>query len=145
MSGTQDYRADRPGLVMHVEDDPVVLAAMRTLLAAEGHEVLSFSEGTTALRAVENGAEPELLILDYHLAGEETGTDVAESITQRLRYPVPLILLTGDPANCEVPWLTRAPVWLLPKPPDVHLLTAGIGPLVQFTRAARACRARFGL
>lgn len=137
MSEEQQPVQRRRAVVLHVEDDTVVRAAMRTLLVAEGYDVLSFSDGTAALRAIEAGAQPDLLIVDYHLAREESGTEVAEDITRHLTYPVPVILLTADPVNCEVPWLTRAPVWLLPKPPDIRLLTAGVTALAGFTRAAR--------
>lgn len=140
MTHQQSREGGERSLVMHVEDDPVVLAAMRTLLTAEGYEVLSFAQPKAAEEAIESGARPELLIADYHLGDEESGTELAERIATRLDYPLPIILLTGDPANCEVPWLTRAPVWLLPKPPDMRILVAGIGPLTQFTRATRARR-----
>lgn len=129
-------------LVMHVEDDPVVLAAMRMLLGAEGYDVLSASDAPAALQAIETGkAAPDLLVVDYHLGRDMSGTEVAERIATLLGYPIPVILLTADPANAEVPWLTRAPVWLLPKPPDMRLLVTGIASLTQFSRDARAPRA----
>jgi two-component system, sensor histidine kinase len=125
-------------VVMHVEDDAEVRAAVRLLLVGEGYEVLSFADGASAVTAIESrGATPDLLISDYHLGSGMNGTDVAERVARLLRYPLPVILLTADPANAEVPWLTRAPVWLLPKPPDAGLLLAGIGPLTDLSRRAR--------
>ena len=38
-----------------------------------------------------------------------TGTEVAEEFARLLGHAVPTIILTGDPANAEVPWLADAP------------------------------------
>jgi CheY-like chemotaxis protein len=128
-------------VVMHIEDDPAVRDSIRTLLQADGYEVISVPDGETALLQVQAcGVRPDLLIVDFHLGRGMNGTEVAEQITRLLRYPLPIILLTGDAPNAYVPWITRAPVWLLPKPADARLLAAAIGPLTDFARAVRAIR-----
>ena len=45
-----------------------------------------------------------------------TGTEVAEEFARLLGHAVPTVILTGDPANAEVPWLADAPVWVARKP-----------------------------
>ena len=45
-----------------------------------------------------------------------TGTEVAEEFARLLGHAVPTVMLTGDPANAEVPWLADAPVWVARKP-----------------------------
>ncbi len=126
---------------MHVEDDPVVLDSVRTLLRACQLEVISVSDGEAAVHAVEvGGVRPDLLIVDFHLGTGMNGTDVAERIVGLVHYALPIVLLTGDAPNAYVPWTTKAPVWLLPKPLDARLLVAAIGPLTDFTRALRALR-----
>jgi CheY-like chemotaxis protein len=125
-------------VVMHVDDDPVVLDSMRTLLGAYRVRVVSVADGEAALRAVHfEGVRPDLLIVDFHLGAGTNGTDVAESILRLVRYPLPLVLLTGDAPNAYVPWTTKAPVWLMPKPFDARLLAAAIGPLTDLSRALR--------
>jgi hypothetical protein len=48
---------------------------------------------------------------------------------------VPTIILTGDPANAEVPWLADAPVWVARKPLSPETLLAALPSLVEFRRA----------
>jgi hypothetical protein len=55
----------------------------------------------------------------------------------RLVYPVPIILLTADALNADLPWITKAPVWLLPKSIDPAVLAAAVRPLTDFTAAMR--------
>jgi hypothetical protein len=57
-----------------------------------------------------------VLIVDYYLGGGMTGTELAEAFARLLGHAVPTIMLTGDPANAEVPWLADAPVWVARKP-----------------------------
>jgi CheY-like chemotaxis protein len=126
-------------VIMHVEDDPVVLNSVRTLLLAYQFAVVSVADGEAAVRAVQlEGVRPDLLIVDFHLGTGMNGTDVAECILSLVHYPLPIVLLTGDAPNAYGPWTTKAPVWLLPKPLDARLLVAAIGPLTDFTRAVRS-------
>ncbi len=55
-----------------------------------------------------------------------TGTEVAEEFARLLGHAVPTIILTGDPANAEVPWLSDAPVWLARKPLVPETLLAAL-------------------
>ena len=58
----------------------------------------------------------DVLIVDYNLGRGMTGTEVAEEFARLLGHAVPTVMLTGDPANAEVPWLADAPVWVARKP-----------------------------
>ena len=132
-------------VILHVDDDPVVLDSVRALLLAYELAVVSVTNGEAALRAIQvEGVRPDLLIVDFHLGAGMNGTDVAECISRLVRYPLPIVLLTGDAPNAYVPWTTKAPVWLLPKPLDARLLVAAIGPLTDFTRAVRPLMAPRG-
>ena len=44
-----------------------------------------------------------MLIVDYNLGDGMTGTEVAEEFARLLGHAVPTVILTGDPANAEVP------------------------------------------
>jgi hypothetical protein len=50
---------------------------------------------------------------------------------------MPIVILTGDPINAEVPWLKDSPVWLARKPMDPDKLIAGLAALVDFRRAMK--------
>ena len=70
-----------------------------------------------------------------------TGTEVAEEFARLLGHAVPTVILTGDPANAEVPWLADAPVWVARKPLLPDTLLAALPPLVAFRRAVAAVAA----
>ena len=130
------------GLVLHVEDDDDARVATCTLLADAGFEVREASSPKLALaQAVECGERLDVLIVDYHLRADKTGTEVAEEISRLIGQCLPTVILTGDPANAEVPWLRDCPVWLARKPMPSDALIAGLGPLVEFRRAMRRLKA----
>ncbi len=127
-----------PGLVLHVEDDDDARIATATLLADAGFEVRDASNPADALaHAAECGERLDVLIVDYHLRSDRTGTEVAEEISRLIGQGLPTVILTGDPANAEVPWLRNSPVWLARKPLPLETLIAGLPPLVDFRRALK--------
>jgi CheY-like chemotaxis protein len=105
------------GVVPHVEDDDEVRFVTAALLKFAGFDVREAASAEGALRQADSlRHQLDVLIVDYHLAGDVSGTEVAESLARRLGYAVPTIVLTGDPANAEMPWLRNSPVWLAAKP-----------------------------
>ena len=131
------------GLVMHVDDDDAMRRSTGLLLRAEGFDSLEATCGEHALaQAASLRGRLDVLIVDYHLGRELTGTEVAEEFARLLGHAVPTIILTGDPANAEVPWLSDAPVWLARKPLPPETLLAALPPLVAFRRAVAATAAR---
>jgi hypothetical protein len=71
-----------------------------------------------------------------------TGTEVAEEFARLLGHAVPTVILTGDPANAEIPWLADAPVWLARKPLFPETLLAALPALVDFRRSVAAAAPR---
>ena len=117
---------------------------MGALLKVAGFQPFSATSATTALSlAAQLGDDLDVLIVDYHLEDADlTGTDVAECVTRSLGCSVPTIVLTGDPANAEIPLLPKSPVWLMSKPADPDLLTASLVPLVELNRVVRRIATR---
>jgi CheY-like chemotaxis protein len=131
------------GLILHVEDDESVRRSTAMLLRAAGVETREAATGEQALTQVESlRGRLDVLIVDYDLGHVMTGTEVAEEFARLLGHAVPTIILTGDPANAEVPWLTDAPVWVARKPLSPETLLAAIPPLVAFRRAVEATALR---
>jgi DNA-binding response OmpR family regulator len=136
------------GVVLHVEDDPDLRESLGISLRLAGFRPYAAHSAEEAMSLLA-GERPELdvLIVDYHLQGrdEVTGTEVAEAVSRKLGRSLPTIILTGDPANAEIPLLTNAPVWVVRKPADTDTLMAGLPALVEFNRALRRaepCEAR---
>lgn len=80
--------------VLAVDDDPVLLASLGALLHELGSDVRTAAGGDAALALVEQGFQPEILLLDHRLRGE-TGLEVLERLRARIG-PLPAVLLTGD-------------------------------------------------
>jgi CheY-like chemotaxis protein len=131
------------GVVLHVEDDADLRNSMSAMLRLAGFRAHGADSAHTALtQASLLKDELDVLIVDYHLGidltgAEMTGTEVAETIARRLGRSLPTIILTGDPANLEIPLLTNAPVWVVRKPANPDLLTSALPSLVAFHRAVR--------
>jgi CheY-like chemotaxis protein len=131
------------GLILHVEDDEAMRRSTAMLLRSEGFETREAASGEQALSQVESlRGRLDVLIVDYNLGYSMTGTEVAEELARLLGHAVPTVILTGDPANAEVPWLTDAPVWLARKPLPPDTLLAALPALVAFRRAVAAVAPR---
>jgi CheY-like chemotaxis protein len=131
------------GTLLYVEDHEDTRLATSLYLRSAGFDVCeAASTGEAMQRAAGLNAPLDVLIVDYHLGGEETGTEVAEEIGRKVGHSLPTIILTGDPANAEMPWLRNSPVWLVQKPASPATLVAGLWPLIEFRRAMRRLQSR---
>ena len=131
------------GLILHVDDDESLRRSTAMLMRSAGFETREASCGESALAQVEAlRGRLDVLIVDYDLGRGMTGTELAEDFARLLGHAVPTVMLTGDPANAEVPWLADAPVWVARKPLLPDTLLAALPPLVAFRRAVAAVAAR---
>ncbi len=127
------------GVILHVDDDEGMRRSTALLLRIAGFETREAASGEQALAQIDNlRGKLDVLIVDYHLGNGMTGTEVAEEFARLLGHAVPTVILTGDPANAEVPWLSDAPVWLARKPLMPETLLAALPALVDFRRAVTA-------
>lgn len=127
------------GLILHVDDDEAMRRSTAVLLRSAGFETREANCGESALTQVETlRGRLDVLIVDYDLGRGMTGAELAEDFARLLGHAVPTVVLTGDPANAEVPWLTDAPVWVARKPLLPDTLLAALPPLVAFRRAVAA-------
>ncbi len=114
------------GLILHVDDDEAMRRSTAMLLRSAGFETREAAYGEQALAQAESlRGRLDVLIVDYDLGHAMTGTEVAEELARLLGHAVPTVILTGDPANAEVPWLADAPVWLARKPLAPDTLAGG--------------------
>ena len=124
------------GLILHVDDDEAMRRSTAMLIRSAGFETREAACGEQALTQIDSlRGRLDVLIVDYNLGQSMTGTEVAEEFARLLGHAVPTVILTGDPANAEVPWLADAPVWLARKPLHPETLLAALPPLVAFRRA----------
>jgi two-component system, chemotaxis family, CheB/CheR fusion protein len=130
--------AGNSGLILHVDDEQQVRDSLALVLGGTGYVVARAASGPAAMQLVAEGFKPDVLIADYNLDHEMNGADVAQQLRRELGYSPPIIMLTGNPTDAELPWITDAPMWLARKPLDPRLLLAALPGLVQVSRSMRA-------
>ncbi len=85
------------GTLIVIDDDSLVLSAMRQALESWGYDVVAAGSTDEAVAALSGGeAEPDLIIADYRLAGNATGIEAIEALCGHLGRRVPAVIVTGD-------------------------------------------------
>lgn len=80
--------------ILCVDDQTVNLRIRTILLQQFGCETIAVEDYPSALRALDD-ANIDLVLIDYHLAGNSTGEELARDI-RVLQPKLPLVMLTGD-------------------------------------------------
>ncbi len=88
-------------VILVVDDEEPMLKLLRANLSVEGYQVVTTSNGTSALDLLEE-YKPDLIILDIMMPDQD-GFQVLDLI--RKRSTIPIIMLTG---KCEVTSVQRA-------------------------------------
>jgi PAS domain S-box-containing protein len=90
-----EFGAGRP--VLLIDDDPLVLEVLQTILDEHGWRVIAVPDGANALQALADvGCVPALVIADYRLHGGQVGTEVITAVRHHIDSEVPAIILTGE-------------------------------------------------
>jgi CheY-like chemotaxis protein len=99
-----------------IDNEGAILDGMETLLGGWGCRVLTAGDLTGALGAIDaSGVEPDGLLVDYHLGGDNGLAAIAE-LRRRLGRHVPAILITADRSGHVREEAQAAAVHLLHKP-----------------------------
>ncbi|WP_084584015.1 PAS domain-containing protein [Sphingomonas azotifigens] len=98
------------GLVLLVDDEDIVRGTAAEMLRALGYQVQLADSAEAALRMLDAGLAPDLLVTDHLMPGM-TGTDLARAVRGRLG-DVPTLIVSG---YAEVEGLSRDFAYL-PKP-----------------------------
>ncbi|MGM0633570.1 MAG: hybrid sensor histidine kinase/response regulator [Pseudomonadota bacterium] len=96
-----------------LDDDPRIREALTSLFKEWGASVTACASIAEAERVA---ARPDLLFIDYHLAGQETGTEAIRRIRDRWRSDIPAILSTADPDESIREQVIEVGALFLPKP-----------------------------
>lgn len=90
---SSEGKRDRP--ILLVDDDNDILDAESEALTTGGFNVVSARDGAEALRALDIGPLPQVIVLDIQMPGLD-GPTFARALRERLRH-VPLIVVTAAP------------------------------------------------
>lgn len=84
-------------LVLVVDDEIDILAAMEALLASWGCLSILARSPEEAAKYVESSLRfPDLIITDHRLDNHQTSADVAAAVAPLIPYPVPTIVISGE-------------------------------------------------
>lgn len=122
----------RSACIAVVDDEPDIQQAMAHLLSQWGHQVVVGASGDMILEQLQAiGAQPDLIICDYRLRGNETGADVIDRLQTFFARPIPAMLITGDTAPDRLHEAQASGHLLLHKPVPNSRLRAAIGNLLR--------------
>ncbi|WP_334190500.1 ATP-binding response regulator [Noviherbaspirillum sp.] len=112
-------------LVLLIDDDPMVLKSMATLLTTFNCQVLSAGTISDALAIVDETLRlPDLIISDYRLGDGITGPDAVARVRALTQEDIPAVLVTAEPA--AVPQSFSAAIPVLAKPLHPAALAAAL-------------------
>ena len=119
--------ADPQPIALVVDDEPLVLRLLSTILAAKGWQVIQASSGREGLELTE-GIALSLLITDLEMPGMD-GLELAHELG--LRNPNTPILMVSERPEPSLP-TRRAPDVFLAKPFRIHELLGHVADLTGF-------------
>jgi signal transduction histidine kinase len=89
------------GVVWVVDDSPLEAEVAARQIALD-HEVLTFNDGPTVLERLAGGAEPDLLVLDWHMP-DMSGLDVCRFIRESYdQTTLPILILTATGGQQDI-------------------------------------------
>lgn len=96
-----DARESEQPCVLFIEDDPTVAEATQMLLEMAGMKVHYAVDGEQALRLLDAAIQPDLIVSDYRLPGDN-GVEVVNKVRQQLGAGIPAIMITGETSAKEI-------------------------------------------
>ena len=117
--------------ILYIDDDPMQLAAMQTVLLQANCDILTASSPEEAIEQLKISARiPDVLIADYRLRENITGTQAIRQICDFLKREIPAAILTGDTEPNRIAEAARSGIILLHKPLRVEVLKQTILSLI---------------
>ena len=99
-SSPTDTHAEHPRLegltVLCVDNEPDILEGMNLLLDRWGCRVLLAENRDQAVKRIMESGEPDMVLVDHHLAHQVFGLDVMQHLDKMLGKRLPAIVITAD-------------------------------------------------
>ena len=115
------------GLILVIDDEGAIQTAMRVLLQSWGYSVIAAGSYDEMLAQIAVRPEhPSLIICDYRLRDNETGSAVIEKLRNEYNDSIPGMLITGDTAPDRIKEAQASGCLLLHKPVPNEVLRAAI-------------------
>ncbi len=109
--------------VLLVEDEPLWQEGIRSLLSLEGNmELVGVADTFEAGLATYESMKPDVVLLDWKLAGERDGLELGEALARAGHAPERLILVSGSDRSL----IPANPYGFVPKPRIASMLVPAI-------------------
>lgn len=92
---------NRSKLILLVEDDAVVMVVKSHAIKKEHYDVKGVSSGEEAIRILNKGELPELVLMDINLGAGMTGLDAAKEIVKITDVPILFLSSISDDKHIE--------------------------------------------
>jgi signal transduction histidine kinase/CheY-like chemotaxis protein len=120
------------GLILVVDDERAIQIAMRSVLQSWGYSVIVAGSGAEMVeRIAAHPGKPRLIICDYRLRDNETGSAVIERLRSEYNDDIPGMLITGDTGPDRLKEAQASGYLLLHKPVPNSTLRAAITNLIE--------------
>ncbi len=112
--------------ILIIDDDPIFVESLCTLLDSQGYAIITASDGKSGLEKARD-EKPALILLDVMMARKTEGYDVARKLKKDGNTKtIPVILITGIKESASIPyelkpdedWLPVTAVLEKPVKPD---------------------------
>ena len=114
-------------LAVVVDDDPIVLAGMESILHAWNFDVIAADSTDHAVESLErDGRRPDILIVDYRLRDKRIGTEAIQRIRAMHDPGIPGLIVTGEIGTEPQNDALRYGFHLLHKPVTPRTLAAAL-------------------
>jgi signal transduction histidine kinase len=112
-------------LIVVIDDDPLVLEGMGSLIRSWGCGVVTGSNESAVLDGLSRcGAPPDAIISDYRLRNGKTGIEAIARLREAVAAPIPAFLMSGDTDLDVVREAEASGLALLHKPVEPAALRA---------------------
>lgn len=118
-------------LVVIIDDDDAIREAMQLFLTTQHATVITAESIEDAMRKLSNNNQPpSLVISDYRLRNETTGTSAIECIREEYNRDIPAIIITGDTRITDSSEIQDVAHHVLHKPIDISELQKSIADVI---------------
>lgn len=85
--------------ILVVEDEPVIALVIQESLLALGYEVAAVVDSAEAALSAVSQVQPDLVLMDIHLRGQQDGIETAAQLRQRHYLPIVFLTAQADEAT----------------------------------------------